>query len=207
MQENQRPQKKVSFEDSFKDLRDSPDEKQMKIFKFLKAVCGGDVDEVEDSLSSSPPDFNCLTYEHIENVAQAFINSKKTKSILRTIVKEYTHSKRWPCQRSDLGNSDTQIPLKTIGEAVNWLTDHQLPSLYKDNTRKLFPIRELFFLAVLDHRTELADLLWKHLDQDFIAASIMASFLMKFISAKLKNHQAMFNLSRQLLEIADEYEN
>ena len=204
MQATLMSRRKVTFEDSFKDLRDSKDVEQVKVFEFLRAVCDGDVKEVERRLCSSPPDFNCLKYEHIENVAQAFINSKKTKSILRTIIKEYTLSKRWPCQRSDLGSTDTK--LKTIGKVVNWLTDHQLPSLYKDNTRKLFPIRELFFLAVLDHRTNLADLLWKHLNQDFIAASIMASFLMKFISAKLKNHEAMFNLSRQLLERADEYE-
>ena len=161
-------------------------------------MCNGDIDQAGQLIPEANVD--CLTYNHIDKLAEIFKSSKDTKSILQKILTEYEQSTTVPKQ-------NPPCTLKTIGKAVNWLTDHQLPTLYKDKEKyAIHPIREMFILAVLDHRTDLTDLLWKYLDRDFIAASIMASFLMKFISIKLKNQQAMFNLSRQLSNRADEYE-
>ena len=72
------------------------------------------------------------------------------------MLEEFTNSSKWcygccfSCNTDQASDPPSDITL--IGEVINWLTDYQLPTLYQDKSSKIFPIREFFFLAVLDNR-------------------------------------------------------
>ena len=150
-------------------------------------------------INSNKRAFDDIDYDYLTTLTQKF--SKPKESVMRLMLEEFTNSSKW-CYGCSLhccaDQENNNYDIKLVGEVINWLTDHQLPTLYQRKSSKIFPIRELFFLAVLDCQIKLAKVLWKNLEGDFIATALMASSIMKSVAQKLDKRKGMYYKSRKI---------
>ena len=146
-----------------------------------------------------------LTYDQLDKIVE---RRAKRLTLLHEILNEYHHSTLCfgYCSNRQRG-AEIEGSLKIVRKTINWLTDYQLPTLFKHPHLGVSAIRDLFFLTIMDNQSELADFLWHKLERDQIPTALMASSILKFSSKKLRVNRETFNLPHELLDNAQVYEN
>ena len=146
-----------------------------------------------------------LTFQQLDTIIKTHANGT---TLFHEILDEYHHSTLCfgYCSNRQRG-AEIEGSLKIVRKTINWLTDYQLPTLFKHPHLGASAIRDLFFLTIMDNQSELADFLWHKLERDQIPTALMASSILKFSSKKLRVNREIFNLPRELLDNAKVYEN